>query len=67
MIWTIEAAIDEEGNVKLFEPLKPASTRRALPIRRDAMLPFPCFRTDAKFNHEMSGGPVFDQYGTSAE
>jgi len=35
------------------------------PTYRDtAMLSFPCFRTDARFSHGMSGGPVFDEYGT---
>ena len=30
MMRTIEATIDEQGNVKLLEPVKLASTRRAL-------------------------------------
>jgi hypothetical protein len=30
MIQTIEATIDEQGNVKLLEPVKLTSTRRAL-------------------------------------
>lgn len=29
-------------------------------FRDRAMLPFPCFRTDARFDPGMSGGPVFD-------
>ena len=33
--------------------------------RRDrAMLPFPCFRVSARFDAGMSGGPVFDEYGS---
>ena len=29
---------------------------------RDAvMLPFPCFRTNAQFDHGMSGGPIFNE------
>ncbi len=32
--------------------------------RRDsARLPFPCFRTDARFDGGMSGAPVFDENG----
>jgi hypothetical protein len=30
MIRTVEALIDEDGNVKLLEPVRPTSTRRAL-------------------------------------
>jgi hypothetical protein len=30
MIRTVEAVIDEEGNVKLLEPVRPTSSRRAL-------------------------------------
>lgn len=33
--------------------------------RRDrAMLPFPCYRVGARFDAGMSGGPVFDEYGS---
>jgi len=31
--------------------------------RDSAMLPFPCFRTNARFDRAMSGGPVFSQDG----
>ncbi len=32
--------------------------------RRDSsMLPFPCYRTSARFEHGMSGGPVFNDQG----
>ena len=35
------------------------------PISRDAaMLTFPCFRTDARFDGGMSGGPVLNQHGS---
>lgn len=27
------------------------------------MLTFPCFQTDARFDHGMSGGPVFNEAG----
>ena len=30
MIRTVEAVIDEQGNVKLLEPVRPTSVRRAL-------------------------------------
>jgi hypothetical protein len=30
---------------------------------RDRLLPFPCFRTNARFDPGMSGGPVFDETG----
>ena len=30
MIKTVEAIIDEQGNVRLLEPVQPASARRAL-------------------------------------
>ena len=30
MIRTVEAVIDEDGNVRLLEPVRPASARRAL-------------------------------------
>jgi hypothetical protein len=34
------------------------------PNGRDrALAPFPCFRTNARFDDAMSGGPVFDQHG----
>lgn len=34
------------------------------PVSRDAgMLSFPCFRTDARFDHGMSGGPIFNEAG----
>lgn len=29
MIWTVEAVIDEKGNVRLLEPVELSSTRRA--------------------------------------
>ena len=33
--------------------------------RRDrAMLPFPCYQVSARFDAGMSGGPVFDEYGS---
>ena len=28
------------------------------------MLPFPCYRVSARFDAGMSGGPVFDEYGS---
>lgn len=31
--------------------------------RDSALAPFPCFRTNARFDDAMSGGPVFDQHG----
>lgn len=31
--------------------------------RDKGMLNFPCFRTDARFDHGMSGGPIFDETG----
>ena len=34
------------------------------PEKRDSsMLPFPCYRTNARFEHGMSGGPVFNDRG----
>ncbi len=34
------------------------------PRRRDSsMLPFPCYRTNARFEHGMSGGPIFNDQG----
>ena len=32
--------------------------------RDRVMLPFPCYRVGARFNAGMSGGPVFDEYGS---
>ncbi len=32
-----------------------------MPMRDSCMLPFPCFRTNARMDHGMSGGPVFNQ------
>lgn len=31
--------------------------------RDKGMLSFPCFHSNAKFNHGMSGGPIFDEQG----
>jgi len=31
--------------------------------RDKGMLSFPCFRTDARFEHGMSGGPIFNEFG----
>jgi hypothetical protein len=34
------------------------------PEKRDmAMAPWPCFRTDARFEHGMSGGPIINEHG----
>ncbi len=35
MITTVEAVVDDEGNVKLLEPLRLGSTRRALVVILD--------------------------------
>jgi hypothetical protein len=35
MIRTIEALIDEEGNIRLLEPVHPGATRRALVVILD--------------------------------
>ena len=32
--------------------------------RDRVMLPFPCYRVDARFDAGMSGGPLFDEYGS---
>ena len=32
--------------------------------RDEIMLPFPCYRVGARFDAGMSGGPVFDEYGS---
>ena len=32
--------------------------------RDSVMLPFPCYRVGARFDAGMSGGPVFDEYGS---
>ena len=32
--------------------------------RDRAMLPFPCYQVSARFDAGMSGGPVFDEYGS---
>ena len=35
------------------------------PERRDSgMLTFPCFCTNARFEHGMSGGPILDEHGS---
>ena len=42
----------------------PGRVAEVYPVRRDsAMLRFPCFRTDARFDPGMSGGPVINQQG----
>jgi Trypsin-like peptidase domain len=34
------------------------------PMRDRGMLHFPCFRTDARFEHGMSGGPILNENGS---
>jgi hypothetical protein len=42
----------------------PGRVIEVYPVRRDSvMLRFPCFRTDARFDAGMSGGPVVNQEG----
>ena len=37
---------------------------KVYPIKRDnAKLPFPCFHTNARFEHGMSGGPIMNERG----
>lgn len=37
--------------------------RQIYEMRRDAMLPFPCYQVSARFDAGMSGGAVFDESG----
>ena len=53
MIRTVEAVIDENGNVKLLEPIRPTSVRRALvtileedPVAETALLSEPALAED---------------------
>ena len=53
MIRTVEAVIDENGNVKLLEPVRPTSVRRALvtileedPVAETALLSEPALAED---------------------
>ena len=53
MIRTVEAVIDENGNVTLLEPVRPASVRRALvtmleedPVAETALLSEPALAED---------------------
>ena len=53
MIRTVEAVIDENGNVKLLEPVRPTSVRRALvtileeePVAETALLSEPSLAED---------------------
>jgi hypothetical protein len=53
MIRTVEAVIDEHGNVRLLEPVRPTSTRRALvtileeePVAETALLGEAALRED---------------------
>jgi hypothetical protein len=43
----------------------PGSIVEVYPLRRDSgMLNFPCFRTNARFEPGMSGGPIFNESGS---
>ena len=53
MIRTVEAVIDENGNVRLLEPVRPTSVRRALvtileeePVAETALLSEPALAED---------------------
>lgn len=58
----------KDGKIVIDHSQDTAFTRGTIievfPIRRDsAMLPFPCFHTNARFEHGMSGGPILNERG----
>jgi len=60
--------VTDNGNVEVHysqnTAYTPGSVSEVHPVKRDsAMLRFPCFRTDARFDPGMSGGPVINQQG----
>lgn len=66
--YKMDGAIREGGSVTMEYKQETAISRGMVtevhPEYRDkGMLSFPCFRTDARFEHGMSGGPIFDESG----
>lgn len=58
----------EDGKVVIDYKQDTAFTKGKIldvfPLKRDsAMLPFPCFHTNARFDHGMSGGPIMNSRG----
>lgn len=58
----------KDGKILIDYSQNTAFTRgtivRVFPIKRDsAMLSFPCFQTNARFKHGMSGGPIINERG----
>jgi len=64
----IVSQTQENGTViKYYErtALTTGQITEVYPGRRDCgMLSFPCFCTDARFEHGMSGGPILDEHGS---
>lgn len=61
-------SLTKEGKIEVRYSQNTAYTPGTIievhPVRRDsAMLRFPCFQTDARFDAGMSGGPVVNQHG----
>lgn len=60
----VRQLVDGEYKVQLAPLTAGGTVREMHPTGRDrSMLPFPCFRTDARMDAGMSGGPVFNEAG----
>jgi hypothetical protein len=60
----VRQLMDGEFKVRLSPLTASGIVREMHPKGRDrSMLPFPCFRTDARMDAGMSGGPVFNESG----
>jgi S1-C subfamily serine protease len=67
MAGTLEGTL-ENGQTQIKYKQDTAFTRGQItevyPLRRNSLLPFPSFRTNARFDPGMSGGPVMNERGS---
>lgn len=59
----ILSASQESLSIKV-DPYSSEGTVQSIhPLRRDNLMPFPCFQTNCRFDSGMSGGPIFNSMG----